>query len=274
MMTASSPAIVPLWDPKWTSDARRALLNNGYEPTPLVGKRPILDQWQNLSPTVADIAGWQRTHPNAINTGILTKHTPAVDIDVLDQEVGDIIHGWVKELIPPGSPELVRVGLFPKRAILFRCDVPFAKVSTGKWIDDKDPKIEHQLEILCLGQQIVAYGNHPDTGHAYTWTGARPGQTLRTALPPLTEEAARSLVDRAKALFKERGWRPKVEERPKEEPPKPRPAGAADGDARKISAALAERIEDLCHTLLPKGVRRGNEWCVGSINGEAGDSLR
>jgi hypothetical protein len=107
------------WNPKWTPAARQALLKNGYEPTPLVGKRPVLDQWQNSRPTAQDIAAWERTHPNATNTGILTRLVPAVDDDVLDQEVADIIHGWIKELIPRGHPELLRIGRFPKRAILF-----------------------------------------------------------------------------------------------------------------------------------------------------------
>jgi hypothetical protein len=242
-LTASSSAIV-LWDPKWTPAARRALLQNGYQPTPECGKIPVLEGWQKVNATTEDIAAWEKSHPDAINTGILTRQTPAIDIDVLNQEVAEIIHRWVKELIPAGCPELVRIGLPPKRAILFRCDTPFAKISTGKWIDDEDSKIEHELEILCLGQKITVYGNHPDTGKAYIWTGARPGQTPWSTLPLLTEEMARSLVDRTKVLFKERGWRPKVDERPKE-PPRPRATGSADGDARKISAALAERIEEL-----------------------------
>src|SRR5262249_8892265 len=259
------------WNPKRAPAARQALLKNGYEPTPLVGKRPVLDQWQNLRPTAEDIAAWDVTHPNATNTGILTRLVPAIDDDVLDEEVADIIHGWVKELIPPGHPELLRIGRFPKRAILFRCDIPFAKVSTGKWVDEKGG--EHQLEILCDGQQLAVYGEHPDTHQPYIWPGARPGRTPRTSLPPLTQEQAIALVSRAKALFKERGWRPKVEERPKE-PPRPRPAGSADSEARKLAVALSDRIEALCRELLPGGRVDGKNWTVGSINGEPGQSLK
>jgi hypothetical protein len=153
------------WKTKWAPAARRALLQNGYEPIPLVGKRPVLDAWQNSRPTAEDIVTWQQTYPNATNTGVLTRLAPAVDDDVLDQEVADIIHTWVRELIPPGCPELLRFGRAPKRAILFRCDAPFPKVSTGKWVDQKG--LEHQLEILCDGQQIAVYGEHPDTHQAY-----------------------------------------------------------------------------------------------------------
>jgi hypothetical protein len=77
------------WKTKWAPAARQALLQNGYEPIPLVGKRPVLDAWQNSHPTVENITTWQRTYPNATNTGILTRHTPAIDDDVLDQEVAD-----------------------------------------------------------------------------------------------------------------------------------------------------------------------------------------
>jgi len=163
-LTASSSTIVVSWDSKWTPAARQALLKNGYEPIPLVGKRPVLDQWQNSHPTAEDLITWERTHPNATNTGLLTRLTPAVDDDVLDEEVANIVHGWVRELIPRNCPELLRIGRFPKRAILFRCDKPFSKVSTGKWIDEKG--IEHQLEILCDGQQLAVYGTHPDTNEA------------------------------------------------------------------------------------------------------------
>src|SRR5262249_26794676 len=105
------------WDPKWNPAARQALLKNGYEPIPLNGKRPVLDAWQNSHPTLNDITIWETAFPGAGNTGVLTRFVPAVDDDVLDPEVADIIHGWVRELIPPGCPELLRFGRFPKRAI-------------------------------------------------------------------------------------------------------------------------------------------------------------
>jgi hypothetical protein len=258
------------WKTKWAPAARQALLQNGYEPTPLVGKRPVLDAWQNSRPTAEDIIAWQQTYPNATNTGVLTRLAPAVDDDVLDQEAADIIHAWVKELIPPGCPELLRFGRAPKRAILFRCDAPFPKVSTGKWLDQKG--LEHQLEILCDGQQIAVYGEHPDTHQAYAWPGARPGRTPRTSLPLLTPEAAQTLVNRAKALFQERGWRPKREER--KEPPRTNSFERSDSEAHKIALGLADRIESLCRELLPKGRIDGRNWAVGDINGAPGQSLK
>jgi hypothetical protein len=258
------------WNPRWAPAARQALLKCGYEPIPLVGKRPVLDQWQNSRPTSQDIAEWERTHPNATDTGLLTRLTPAVDDDVLDEEIANIIHGWVRELIPPGYPELLRFGRYPKRAILFRCDAPFSKISTGKWLDKNN--VEHQLEILCDGQQLACYGTHPDTHQPYVWPGSRPARTPQIMLPLLTLEAAQTLVNNAKALFQDRGWRPKHEER--KEPPKPKTFDRSDSEAHKIALGLADRIEPLCRELLPGGRVDGKNWAVGSINGEPGKSLK
>jgi twinkle protein len=44
--------------------------------------------------------------------------------------------------------------------------------------------------------------------------------------------------------------------------------------AREISQMLAERAEDVARHLFPQGKREGHEWCVGSIEGEAGKSLK
>jgi hypothetical protein len=259
------------WNPKWTGPARRALLKNGFEPIPLNGKIPVISEWQNLRPTLDDIVSWETTNAGR-NTGILTRLTPAVDDDVLDQKVADIVHGWVKELIPPGCPELLRIGKAPKRAILFRCDIPFSKVSTGEWIDKSGTK--HQLEILCDGQQLAVYGDHPDTHLAYAWAGVSPGRIQHSALPVLTPEAARSLVERAIVLFRERGWRPKHEERQKEPPRRASGFERSDSLAHKIATGLAVRIEALCREILPNGKIKGKNWVVGSVNGESGESMR
>lgn len=44
--------------------------------------------------------------------------------------------------------------------------------------------------------------------------------------------------------------------------------------AKEISQRLAQQAEDIARHLLPNGKRQSNEWCVGSINGEAGESLK
>ena len=43
--------------------------------------------------------------------------------------------------------------------------------------------------------------------------------------------------------------------------------------AKDVSRNLAQRAEDVARYLLPNGKRDGYEWRIGSINGEAGQSL-
>lgn len=44
--------------------------------------------------------------------------------------------------------------------------------------------------------------------------------------------------------------------------------------AKEISRQLAQQAENVARYLLPNGKRQGNEWSVGSVNGEAGESLK
>ena len=44
--------------------------------------------------------------------------------------------------------------------------------------------------------------------------------------------------------------------------------------ASDLAALLADRADDVAAMLLPNGKRKGREWCVGSIGGEEGDSLK
>ena len=43
---------------------------------------------------------------------------------------------------------------------------------------------------------------------------------------------------------------------------------------KEISGMLADKCESVCELLLPNGKRNGNEWCVGNVDGDAGQSLR
>ena len=43
--------------------------------------------------------------------------------------------------------------------------------------------------------------------------------------------------------------------------------------ASEIAARLAEQMPALCHELLPAGRHHGQEWRIGSVGGESGQSL-
>jgi twinkle protein len=44
--------------------------------------------------------------------------------------------------------------------------------------------------------------------------------------------------------------------------------------AKEVSQRLATRAEDVAAYLLPNGTKKGNEWCVGNIEGDQGKSLK
>src|SRR3954454_12851301 len=70
---------------------RKRLRQAGYLPLPTEGKKPPIAGWQNIVADEGDIDGWFHQYPMALNTGILTRTTPAVDIDVYDPDVAQAI---------------------------------------------------------------------------------------------------------------------------------------------------------------------------------------
>lgn len=45
-------------------------------------------------------------------------------------------------------------------------------------------------------------------------------------------------------------------------------------NAAEIKVKLNDRVLDVCEHLLPGGKKKGNEWCIGGLGGEAGESLK
>ena len=181
--------------------ARLNLLAGGYAPLPLIGKRPIFDDWpKRLDVTPQEIERWSRASPAAENTGILTKFTPVFDIDIfLDPEAATAVVQLAQERFEEHGYFLVRAGNWPKRAIPFRTDAPFPKISA--LLTAPDGKTE-KLEFLCDGQQAVCFGTHPDTHRPYDWhADAEPGKIARQDLPYIHESEAQALVDDAVTLL-------------------------------------------------------------------------
>src|SRR5262245_24478881 len=105
---------------------RKRLLRAGFFPIPCIGKTIKIENWPNIIASETDIDGWFSRYPDALNTGLLTRTTPAVDLDVYDSEVAEELEATLFDMIGEGRT-LVRFGQSPKRAILFRTDTPFAK---------------------------------------------------------------------------------------------------------------------------------------------------
>jgi hypothetical protein len=178
-------------------------LRAGFLPIPATGKKILVDNWSDIVATEADIDGWFTRYPDAMNTGVLTRTTPAIDLDVYDPDVAAELETLLFGMI--GTRAAVRFGQPPKRAILFRTDKSFKKIVTPTFISPTQKN--NRVEVLGDGQQIIVHGTHPETGKAYTWHGGEPGNITRTELPELTETMARDFVERAAAVMEAAGWK-------------------------------------------------------------------
>ena len=130
---------------------------------PVENKVPVQKEWQkteNVSDAMLDM--WTKVWPRANNTGILTKFTPTLDADILNEPAAIAIEDLVRERFEERGYILPRIGKPPKRAIPFRTSDPFPKL-TANLIAAKGSTGE-KIEFMCDGQYIVAAGIHPDTG--------------------------------------------------------------------------------------------------------------
>ena len=171
----------------------RRLLVKGYPIIPIKpgDKRPGYSGWENTQADDGKLRKWLSNGYAKGGVGILTRDFPAVDIDVLDEEISAKLVAWCKANI---GKTATRVGMAPKTLLAYRAAEPFTKVQSKRW-KSPDGKI-HKVEILGDGQQYVAYATHPDTGKPYTWTtkvGLADVDPHR--LPTITREQAQALLD-------------------------------------------------------------------------------
>ena len=159
------------------------LIDNGYSIVPIaVGKKaPGFDNWSKIRSTKPQLEEWITSGHRQSGAGILTKHTPAVDIDVRNEAIALEAEEKAREIF--GDAPL-RIGMAPKRLLVFRTDSPFRKMRSNKYEDEWGDL--HQIEILGDGQQFVAYHTHPDTGKPYRWPDEKldeKGKTVKRGGP-------------------------------------------------------------------------------------------
>jgi hypothetical protein len=193
------------------TELRRRLRRAGFDPLPLDGKRPPMPEWQKQTDSNDDTIGlWGTLYPHSTNTGALTKRLPTLDLDILNPEAAEAAGELVREKFEERGYVLTRIGLAPKRAILFRTDEPFAKIAVNLVAPNGGE--EERVEFLADGQQVACFGIHPDTKRPYAWHGGEPGQIAREDLPYIRETDARQLVDEiVELLIREHGYQRKTE---------------------------------------------------------------
>jgi P4 family phage/plasmid primase-like protien len=190
----------------------RALVQNGYAiiPIPRGRKAPSMEDWQTgYAATERRFDELAYDYANC-GVGIVTKHTPAIDIDCLDAEISAKMMQWCIDNLGDAP---VRVGKAPKTLLLYGTESPFAKVQSARFYDpskpDLDPKKKGQrLEVLADGQQFVAYHIHPDTGRPYVWTveGQEPILVPALDLVVIDEAMARAACREFERLCELAGW--------------------------------------------------------------------
>lgn len=138
--------------------------------------------------TLQEIEVWA-TWPEA-GIGFAGGAVVGVDIDVDDPEVALAVDRLARERL--GDTPLLRIGRPPKRLLLYRAETPFKGIRASP------------IEVLCRGQQFLAFAIHPDTGRPYEWPEESPLDVPLASLPAITEEQARAFAEEAWNLIPER----------------------------------------------------------------------
>jgi putative DNA primase/helicase len=188
-------------------EVAQTLLENGYSPIPLIGKRPIEHQWtkwcrrQPTTPEIAEAKG------NGHNVGAATGLHQLIGNDI-DSDDNDIVAA-VRSVIGESS--------VAKRGQRGRTDfyrMPMGTACPSRQFRHKDSG-KVLVEVLGDGRQsVIPPSIHPDTKEPYAWlTDATLLDTCIDELP----ECPADLIERLEAALKP--WLPQ------EKPARPQRSG-------------------------------------------------
>lgn len=189
-----------------------SLIRNGYDiyPCKRANKGIFESGWQDNPLSMEQLLERVNSGEGDSGISILTKNTPAVDIDVYDQVICARMVNWLIcniVLKQNKKNELIRVGQQPKALMLFKADIPFKKMKSTRFIDNFGKC--HAIEILGEGQQFVAFNLHQVTKKDYEWvTHCSPDNTHINDLPTLTYQDAQAIICEFERLAIETGWEP------------------------------------------------------------------
>jgi hypothetical protein len=211
------------------------VVDNGYPILPIMPgtKKP----GQFKGGTWRDYPGWTKhgTRPTSehelivwsgwpdAGIGIPTGTVIGVDIDIRDPKLASQLEQLVRELL--GDTPAVRFGLPPKRLLVYRAAEPLSGMKA------------HPIELLGLGQQFVAFADHPETKRPYEWPQESPADLPADSLPLVDEAMIGAFLDQAQALVP-------PELRPGRLPAEPgaRTVAGAHGDLRGTPEAIADAL--------------------------------
>lgn len=192
--------------PEYLRELGPSLVANGYAIIPIKRghKHPAgVKGWHTLQMKNSDVTMYAQQGYQGV--GVLCERTPAIDIDVRDPEVVEMLLAWLAKRIGPGQL-IQRTGNAPKTLLVFQVDAPISKM-LGPTYEDWDGT-KHTIEILGKGQQFVAFAEHPDTKQPYIWPNTDLTEIKSDKLPVLTQELIAGLLEYFEELAEdpERGW--------------------------------------------------------------------
>lgn len=251
---------LPEHEPAWmvlerATKCRKRLLAAGYWPLPVNGKEPSIKGWSDIAATDKIIITWETKYADATNSGILTRLTPTIDIDITQLDAADAIEQLAREHFGErGDHILVRFGKAPKRAIPLRTDEPFKKIAR-RFTAPNDS--EQKIEALGDGQQVVVAGIHPGTGKPYSWHGGEPGEIKHEDLPYVRKADVVAFLDAAtELLIKDFGFKTKDDNKRK----------ANGGEQARTNAQAGDRERAYAGATLEKCAEEPAAAASGSRN--------
>jgi putative DNA primase/helicase len=189
-----------------TAEQDEQLIRNGYEPLPVIEKRPVVKGWREGKITAERIAAERAAFPDATSTGLRTGELIVDDIDLVDEGDAAVHIKLAQDML--GDTPLVRHGS-KGAALCYQTETPSSKIIINTSKPNPTGKGTQKIEILGSGQQFVAFGIHPDTGQPYEWIGnGTPLDVLFLELPEVTPAQLRAYAHAAKELLEAQGYGP------------------------------------------------------------------
>ena len=177
------------------------LIDNGYLIIPIREgeKRPALSSWQSARIAKQDLPKYAN-HGVGVLCGQGDQPIVGIDVDISHPAVGAAVIKWCRAHMGAGGE---RVGAAPRILLAYRAaESGWAKGASLTFFDPQDAtkpngkRNEQRIEVLGLGQQFVAYHQHPDTGQPYEWVDLWGGLEAVHArdLPVITAEQVTTLM--------------------------------------------------------------------------------
>lgn len=156
--------------------------------------------WPNLSATPADHRRWDSWD---CGIGLLGRNFPAIDIDIMDDEVASDIQNAALELLGPAP---IRFGRGARRLLVYSGE-GFSKAAHTVRDPDSTLDEDQAVELLAEGQQYVIEGIHPKTNSLYRWVDdRRPATVGADNLTILTPENLARFWSRVATVFNVNQW--------------------------------------------------------------------